>query len=133
MGGRSGIGRLVADTPDQLRALAALLDARGFACMAGGELILFLAVNNDMIDAEFKSEPRSLGDTGLVAARRDGTAFATLQQALATAQPPVDVDVWWCTLGAEVAVLSESCTAGQLHRLARFAFEYVISRVGHRE
>ena len=31
--------------------------------MAGGELIIFLAVNNDMIDAEFKLEPRSLSNT----------------------------------------------------------------------
>ena len=54
---------LVADTPEQLRALAAMLAARGFACTAGGELIIFLAVNNDMIDAEFKTEPRSLGYT----------------------------------------------------------------------
>ena len=54
---------LVADTPEQLRALAAMLAARGFACTAGGELIIFLAVNNDMIDAEFKTEPRSLGNT----------------------------------------------------------------------
>ena len=51
-------------------------------------------------------------EAGLEAAWRDGTAFVTLQQALATVQPPVDVDVWWCILGAEVAVLSESCTAG---------------------
>ena len=54
---------LRANTPAQLRALAAKLAARGFACMAGGELILFLAENDDMIDAEFKAEPRSLGDT----------------------------------------------------------------------
>ena len=67
-------------------------------------------------------------EAGLEAAWRDGTVFATLQQALATAQPPVDVDVWWCTLGAEVAVLSESCTAGQLHRLPRFAMDYYHAR-----
>jgi len=54
---------LRADTTDELRALAALLAARGFACMAGGQLILFLAVNEDMIDAEFKLQPRSLGNT----------------------------------------------------------------------
>lgn len=54
---------LRADTSDELRALAALLAARGFACMAGGQLILFLAVNEDMIDAEFKLQPRSLGNT----------------------------------------------------------------------
>ena len=54
---------LRANTPAQLRALAAKLAARGFACMVGGELILFLAENDDMIDAEFKAEPRSLGDT----------------------------------------------------------------------
>ena len=54
---------LRADTSDELRALAALLAARGFACMAGGQLIIFLAANEDMIDAKFKSEPRSLGNT----------------------------------------------------------------------
>ena len=31
--------------------------------MAGGQLILFLAVNEDMIDAEFKLQPRSLSNT----------------------------------------------------------------------
>ena len=31
--------------------------------MAGGQLILFLAKSDDMIDAVFKSEPRSLGNT----------------------------------------------------------------------
>lgn len=74
-------------------------------------------------------------EAGLEAAWRDGTAFVTLQQALATVQPPVDVDVWWCILGAEVAVLSESSVAGQLHRLARFALEYYHARgaEGHRE
>ena len=41
---------LRADTSDELRALAALLAARGFACMAGGQLIIFLAANEDMID-----------------------------------------------------------------------------------
>ena len=54
---------LRADTSDELRALAALLAARGFACMAGGQLIIFVAANDDMIDAKFKSEPRSLGNT----------------------------------------------------------------------
>jgi hypothetical protein len=51
---------LRADTSDELRALAALLAARGFACMAGGQLIIFLAANEDMIDAEFKSRMGSL-------------------------------------------------------------------------
>ncbi len=54
---------LRADTSDELRALAALLAARGFAFMAGGQLIIFVAANEDMIDAEFNSEPRSLGNT----------------------------------------------------------------------
>ena len=54
---------LRADTSDELRALAALLAARGFVCRAGGQLIIFLAANEDMIDAEFKLEPRSLGNT----------------------------------------------------------------------
>ena len=43
--------------------LAALLAARGFVCRAGGQLIIFLAANEDMIDGEFKLEPRSLGNT----------------------------------------------------------------------
>ena len=60
-------------------------------------------------------------EEGMEAERRDRAAFEALQQALATAQPHMDVDVWWCTLGAEVAplhavqlVLSEShtCTRG---------------------
>ena len=54
---------LRADTSDELRALAALLAARGFVCRAGGQLIIFLAANEDMIDGEFKLEPRSLGNT----------------------------------------------------------------------
>ena len=54
---------LRADTSDELRALAALLAVRGFVCRAGGQLIIFLAANEDMIDAEFKMEPRSLGNT----------------------------------------------------------------------
>ena len=54
---------LRADTSDELRALAALLAVRGFVCRAGGQLIIFLAANEDMIDAEFKSEPRSLSNT----------------------------------------------------------------------
>jgi hypothetical protein len=54
---------LRANTRAQLCALAATLAARGFACMAGGQLILFLAVNDDMIEGEFKTEPRSLSNT----------------------------------------------------------------------
>ena len=57
-------------------------------------------------------------EEGMEAERRDRYAFEALQQALATAQPPLDVDLWWCTLGAEVAVLSESLTARQLQGLA---------------
>ena len=54
---------LRANTPAQVRALAAVIAARGFVCRAGGQLIIFLAANEDMIDAEFKTEPRSLGNT----------------------------------------------------------------------
>jgi chemotaxis protein histidine kinase CheA len=57
-------------------------------------------------------------EEGMEAERRDRAAFEALQQALATAQPPVEVDVWWCTIGAEVAVLSGSCEARQLQGLA---------------
>ena len=52
---------LRANTPAQVRALAAVLAARGFACMAGGELILFLAKNDDMVEGEVIRMPRSLG------------------------------------------------------------------------
>jgi hypothetical protein len=54
--------QLRADTPAQLRALAAVLAARGFACMAGGELIIFLAKNDDMVEGEVIKMPRSLGN-----------------------------------------------------------------------
>jgi chemotaxis protein histidine kinase CheA len=57
-------------------------------------------------------------EEGMEAERRDRAAFEALQQALATAQPPVEVDVWWCTMGAEVAVLSGSCEPRQLQGLA---------------
>ena len=57
-------------------------------------------------------------EEGMEAERRDRAAFEALQQALATAQPPVEVDIWWCTIGAEVAVLSGSCEARQLQGLA---------------
>ena len=57
-------------------------------------------------------------EEALEAERRDRAAFEALRQALATAQPPLDVGVWWCTLGAEVAALSGSLTAGQLRGLA---------------
>ena len=40
---------LRADTSDELRALAALLAARGFVCRAGGQLIIFLAANEDIM------------------------------------------------------------------------------------
>ena len=57
-------------------------------------------------------------EEGMEAERRDRAAFEALQHALAAAEPALDVDVWWCTLGAEVALLSESLTAGQLRGLA---------------
>ena len=53
---------LRANTPAQVRALAAVLAARGFACMAGGELILFLAKNDAMVEGEVLKMPRSLGN-----------------------------------------------------------------------
>jgi hypothetical protein len=53
---------LRANTRAQLCALAATLAARGFACMAGGQLILFLAANDAMVEGEVKKMPRSLGN-----------------------------------------------------------------------
>jgi hypothetical protein len=53
---------LRANTHAQLCALAAVLAARGFACMAGGSLILFLAANDSMVEGEVIKMPRSLGN-----------------------------------------------------------------------
>ena len=54
---------LRANTRAQLCALAATLAARGFACMAGGQLILFLAANDSMVEGEVIKMPRSLGNS----------------------------------------------------------------------
>ena len=53
---------LRANTRAQLCALAATLAARGFACMAGGQLILFLAANDSMVEGEVIKMPRSLNN-----------------------------------------------------------------------
>ena len=80
---------LIADTPDELRALAAVLAAvlaaRGVACMAGGKLVLFLANNASMVEGEIITMPRSLGNGihGLESLEhmRGGAASADLARA----------------------------------------------------
>jgi len=94
--------------------------AGGMAGMGKGPRMLLPGDEVGFGDIRRKQHGRKERDReeGMEAARRDRAAFEELQQALATAQPPVNVDVWWCTMGAEVAVLSGSCTARQLQGLA---------------
>jgi hypothetical protein len=94
--------------------------AGGMAGMGKGPRVLLPGDEVGFGDIRRKQHGRKERDReeGMEAARRDRAAFEELQQALATAQPPVNVDVWWCTMGAEVAVLSGSCTARQLQGLA---------------
>lgn len=94
--------------------------AGGMAGMGKGPRVLLPGDEVGFGDIRRKQHGRKERDReeGMEAARRDRAAFEELQQALATAQPPVEVDVWWCTIGAEVAVLSGSCEARQLQGLA---------------
>ena len=94
--------------------------AGGVAWTGKGSRVLLPGVVVGFADIRRMQHPRVERDReeGMEAERRDRAAFEALQHALAAAEPALDVDVWWCTLGAEVALLSGSLTAGQLRGLA---------------
>ena len=94
--------------------------AGGVAWPGKGSRVLLPGVVVGFADIRRMQHPRVERDReeGMEAERRDRAAFEALQHALAAAEPALDVDVWWCTLGAEVALLSGSITAGQLRGLA---------------
>ena len=94
--------------------------AGGVAWTGKGSRVLLPGVVVGFADIRRMQHPRVERDReeGMEAERRDRAAFEALQHALAAAEPALDVDVWWSTLGAEVALLSGSLTAGQLRGLA---------------
>ena len=71
--------------------------AGGMAGMGKGPRVLLPGDQVGFADIRRKQLGRKERDReeGMEAARRDRAAFEALQQALATAQPPVDVDAWF--------------------------------------
>jgi hypothetical protein len=83
----------------------------GVRVLLPGDVVEFACIHRKQWPRQYRDR-----EEGYESRRRDEVADAALQRALVAAQ--VDVDAWWSTLGAEVALVSGACSAAQLHRVA---------------